>query len=195
MRMGKLSVSPAREEQCKITPSKLSLPDSRKSSCNASFPKTLKMCSSDFSARENHRFYTYLSKVFQGINNTQKQYNWLITDCECYPKNKEIEQLFEQKYCWLSGEELTNIVVKEDFQWIWGCLCGFQKDISLEDVLMHSLPSSKDYNGYYQNPVSLQHPLSSVEIVPSDSSWTLIISNDKGWLHFDSIEKGLKYEN
>ena len=65
--------------------------------------------------RKNQKFYTYLSKVFHGINNAQKQYNWLITDCECYPKNKEIEELFDQKYCWLSGEELTDIVVKEDF--------------------------------------------------------------------------------
>ena len=129
--------------------------------------------------RKNHIFYTYLSKVFQGINNAQKKYNWLITDCECYPKNKEIEQLLAQQYCWLSGEELTDIVVKEDFQWIWACLCGFQKDISLEEVLMYPLPSSKDYNGYYQNPVSFQHPLSSVEIVPSDSSWTLIMSKEK----------------
>ena len=64
--------------------------------------------------RKNQKFYTYLSKVFHGINNAQKQYNWLITDCECYPKNKEIEELFDQKYCWLSGEELTDIVVKEN---------------------------------------------------------------------------------
>ena len=87
--------------------------------------------------------------------------------------------MLEQEYCWLSGEELTDIVIKEDFQWIWGCLCGFKKDISLEEVLKHSLPSSEDYNGYYQNPVSLQHPLSSVEIIPSDSSWTLIMSKEK----------------
>ena len=129
--------------------------------------------------RKNHRFYTCLSKVFQGINDSQKQYNWLITDCECYPKNKEIEQMFNRKYCWLSGDELSAIVETEDFQWIWGCLCGFPKDIELEDVLKCPLPSSQNYNGYYQNPVSLQHPLSSVEIVPSDSSWTLIISKDK----------------
>ena len=129
--------------------------------------------------RKNHKFYTYLSKVFQVINNAQNQYNWLITDWECYPKNKEIIQSLDQKYCWLSGEELTNIVVKEDFQWIWGCLCGFQKDISPEEVLGYPLPLSEGYNGYYENPVSLQHPLSSVEIVPSDSSWTLIISKDK----------------
>ena len=49
----------------------------------------------------------------------------------------------------------------------------------MEEVLKYPLPSAEDYNGYYQNPVSLQHPLSSVEIVPSDSSWTLIISKDK----------------
>ena len=48
--------------------------------------------------RKNQKFYTYLSKVFHGINNAQKQYNWLITDCKCYPKYKEIEELFDQKY-------------------------------------------------------------------------------------------------
>ena len=41
--------------------------------------------------RKNQIFYTYLSKVFQGINNAQKQYNWLITDCECYPKIKKLK--------------------------------------------------------------------------------------------------------
>ena len=118
--------------------------------------------------RKNHKFYTYMSKVFQAINNAHLQYNWLITDCVCYPRNKGIEKLLNQEYCWLSGDELSDIIEQEDFQWIWGCLCGFPKNITVED-----------YNGYYQNPVSLQHPLSSVEIVPCDSSWTLIISKDK----------------
>ena len=129
--------------------------------------------------RKNHKYYTYMSRVFQAIGNTQNQYNWLITDCECYPKNKEIEDLFNQRYCWLSGDELSAIVEQEDFQWIWGCLCGFKKDIPLEKVLLHPLPSAQDYDGYYQNPLSFQHPLSSIEIIPSDSSWILIISEDK----------------
>ena len=129
--------------------------------------------------RKNHKFYTYVSKVFQAIGNVQKQYNWLITDCVCYPQNKEIVQLLDQEYCWISGDELTSLVEKEDFQWIWGCLCGFDKSIPIEEILQHPFPSAVDYNGYYQNPVSLQHPLSSVEIVPCDSSWTLIISKDK----------------
>lgn len=129
--------------------------------------------------RMSHKYYTYMSKVFQAINNAQLQYNWLITDCVCYPQNNDVEKLLDQEYCWLSGKELSAIIEQEDFQWIWGCLCGFSKDITVEDVLKHPLPSAEDYNGYYQNPVSLQHPLSSIEIVPCDSSWTLVISKDK----------------
>ncbi len=106
--------------------------------------------------RKNHKYYTYMSKVFQAINNAQLQYNWLITDCVCYPQNNDIEKLLDQEYCWLSGDELSAIIEQEDFQWIWGCLCGFSKDITMEDVLKHPLPSAEDYNGYYQNPVSLQ---------------------------------------
>ncbi len=135
-----------------------------------------------------HKFYTYMSDVFKGINNIQKQYNWLISDCVCYPKCNEFKKIFSQEYSWLSGEELTAIIDKEDFQWIWGVLCGFEKNITLEEVLKHPLPTSQEYNGYYQNPVCLQHPLATVEIVPSDSSWLLLISKDK-----DIIEKYLKY--
>ena len=129
--------------------------------------------------RKNHTYYTYMSKVFQAMDNAQLQYNWLITNCICYPQNSDIEKRLDQEYCWLSGDELSAIIEQEDFQWIWGCLCGFSKDITMEEALKYPLPSAEDYGGYYQNPVSLQHPLSSVEIVPSDSSWTLIISKDK----------------
>ena len=129
--------------------------------------------------RKNHKFYTYLSKVFEAIENKQKDYNWLISDCECYPRNKELETLFDQEYCWISGEELTAIIEEEDFQWIWAVLCGFEKDVPLSEILKHPLPNAQDYDGYYYNPVALQHPLSTLEIVPCDSSWTLLISEKK----------------
>lgn len=128
---------------------------------------------------KNHKYYTYMSRVFNAIDNAQLQYNWLITDCVCYPKDKEIEKLFYQEYCWLTGDELSAVIKQEDFQWIWGCLCGFSKDITMEAVLKYPLPSAEDYNGYYQNPVSLQHPLSTLEIVSCDSSWTIVISKNK----------------
>ncbi len=129
--------------------------------------------------RMNHKFYTHMSKVFHAIDNVQKQYNWLITDCTCYPKDAQIEKLLDQEYCWVSGDELSDIIEREDFQWIWGCLCGFSKDITVDEVLRYPLPSAENYSGYYQNPVSLQHPLSTLEIIPSDSSWTLIITKGK----------------
>lgn len=129
--------------------------------------------------KKSHKTYTYMRAIFDAIGNAQEHYNWLITDCECYPKNKQIVQILDKEYCWLSGRELSNIIVKENFQWIWGILCGFEKGIPLEKVLKYPLPSAQDYNGYYHNPVSLQHPLSHIEIVPSDSSYMLIISKDK----------------
>lgn len=82
--------------------------------------------------RRSHKSYTSMRAVFDGICNAQNRYNWLITDCVCYPKSKEIEKQFDQEYCWLSGEELSAIIEKEDFQWIWAVLCGFPKDIPLE---------------------------------------------------------------
>ena len=129
--------------------------------------------------KKNHKYYTYMSKVFQAMDNAQLQYNWLITGCICYPQNNYIEKLLDQEYCWLTGDELSAIIEQEDFQWIWGCLCGFSKDITVDEILRYPLPSAENYSGYYQNPVSLQHPLSTLEIIPSDSSWTLIITKEK----------------
>ena len=129
--------------------------------------------------RKCHESYTLMSIVFSGINDAQKDYNWLITDCEVCSENIENEELFSREYCWLTGEELSRIIEEEDFQWIWGVLSGFEKDIPLEEVLKYPLPDAVDYNGYYKIPLSLQHPLSTIEIVPCDSSWTLILSKDK----------------
>ena len=66
--------------------------------------------------RKNHKYYTYMSKVFQAIDNAQLQYNWLITDCVSYPHNDEIENMLNQDYCWLTGDELSGIIEQEDFQ-------------------------------------------------------------------------------
>ncbi len=129
--------------------------------------------------RNQQDYYTYLSRVFEAIKDAQKNYNWLVTDYECYPKSEDIENLLDREYCWFSGEELSELVEKEDFQWIWGAFCGFEKDIPLSEILKHPLPTVIDNNQYYKNPVALQHPLSTVEILPCDSSWLMIISKNK----------------
>ena len=129
--------------------------------------------------QKGERFYTYLGKVFAAIGEVQTEYNWLITECVCYPRSPDIDTLLSREFCWLSGEELTAVIKQEDFQWIWGVLSGFEKDIPLEKVLDYPLPYADGYEGFFKNPLSIQHPLASVEIVALDSSLTLIYSRRK----------------
>lgn len=124
--------------------------------------------------------YTYLKKVFKSIDNLQKNYNWLITDCEACPKKWghafRIFQSKEGNYSWISGEELTGILKKDDFQWVWAVLSGFDKKHLKDEVLKYKLPCADGYSGFWKEKISIQHPLASVELVAWDSSCMLLIS-------------------
>ena len=141
--------------------------------------------------RKGEKYYTYLKKLFDAINNKQLEYNWLITDCTCYPENPKIDAMLRKDYCWLTGEELTDLVAQEDFQWVWGILSAFDKSVELSDILKHNLPYAEDYEGFWSKPVSMQHPLAKIEIVPWDSSMTMIFSDDKGII--DSFRAAYPY--
>jgi len=117
-----------------------------------------------------------MSKVFAAIKDEQLNYNWLITDCMCYPKNVNHDELLSKEYAWLTGKELTQIVEIEDFQWIWAVLSGFPKNVALEEVLKYNLPYADGYRGFWEYTLSIQHPLADIEIVPWDSSLVLAIS-------------------
>ncbi len=143
----------------------------------------------------SHRFHTYLKAVFDAIGNTQVEYNWLITDTEIIAHSDKLDALNTSvhwqhengkpiavpapDYHFLSGEELTKIITEDDSQWIWGVLSGFEKSVSLKDILKHPLPVSKGYEGFWKNPLTIQHPLALTEIVPWDSSLILILSKNK----------------
>ena len=138
----------------------------------------------------NHKgepYYTDLKKVFDSIGNIQKQYNWLITDCDCYPADPRTAAILQDEYCWISGENLTDLVNNENFQWIWAVLSAFDKGTSLSDVLRYDLPYADGYEGFWKLPLTIQHPLARIEIVPWDSSLTLIFSDDKSVI--DSFTK------
>lgn len=131
--------------------------------------------------------YTYLKKMFRTMDDFQRDYNWLITDCEAYPKDPNIATIFQQKYnsyALISGEELTDFVNKDDFQWIWAVLSGFEKSISKSDILKFELPYANGYKGFWAENITMQHPLSSIELVAWDSSCTLLISR-----HLSIIKK------
>lgn len=129
---------------------------------------------------KGENFHTHLKRIFDAINNVQKDYNWLITDCECCPKNEHFCKLFSKDYIFLSGEELTEIIEAEDFQWIWAIFSGFDKSIPLEEIIKYPLPDADGCGSFWEkNPVKIQHPLASIEIVAFDSCLTLFISEDE----------------
>ena len=122
--------------------------------------------------------YTCLLSLFEAIENEQLNYNWLITDFEGYPEDEQVADMLNQEYCWLTGEQLTEIVEKENFQWIWGILSGFEKEIPLSEVLKYSLPET-EIAAHWKKPVFIQHKLSSVEILAFDSCLTVFKSKNK----------------
>ncbi len=144
---------------------------------------------------KSRRSYTSLKDVFDAIDNRQNDYNWLITDSEIVARTPELEALHTNvywqyengrpiaipapEYHFLSGEELTGIVERDDSQWIWGVLSGFDKTIPLETILQYPLPEANGNGGFWKDPPSLQHELASIEIVPFDSSCVLLFSKDK----------------
>lgn len=140
---------------------------------------------------KGEKYYTYMKKLFEAIGNRQTEFNWLITDCISYPDNPKTDAMLSKDYCWISGDELTEIIAQEDFQWIWAVLSAFDKSVALEDVLKYDLPRAEDYDGFWSRPVSMQHPLARVEIVPWDSSMTMLFSDDKGII--DSFRAAYPY--
>lgn len=122
--------------------------------------------------------HTYLRKIFRSLGNFQKRYNWLISDCEACPKSmKHYIRLFQSNnHTWISGEELTGILRKDDIHWIWAVLSGFEPKISHEEVLQYPLPYADGNGGFWNEQLSIQHPLASVEIVAWDGTCTMLIS-------------------
>ena len=53
------------------------------------------------------------------------EYNWLITDIDGGSKKIWKYGNKGQGFCWLTGEQLSEIVRAQDIQWIWAVLSGF----------------------------------------------------------------------
>lgn len=124
----------------------------------------------------DEEYYTYLPRLFESIDNHQLDYNWLITDCFCNIDTPIEVKVDTTGYCWITGEELTDFVKKNHVQWIFAVLSGFKKDIPLECILKYPLPFADGYPGFWHLPLSMQHPLADIEIVPWDSSLLLFYS-------------------
>lgn len=126
--------------------------------------------------KQEEKHFTYLKDLFFHIGNVQKRYNWLLTDYECYPQNPNYVKILSEDYCWITGEELTEMIEDENFQWIWGVFSAFPKHICKDEVVKYRLPQAEGNRNLWIKPISVQHPLAELEITAWDSSMTIFIS-------------------
>ena len=103
------------------------------------------------------------------------QYNWLISDIMAYPTCAQYGDIYTRAYVWLSGEALSDWLRRDHFHWIWAVFSGFRPDVPLEEILHSRLPYANGYAGFWTNPLTLQHPLSEIEIAAWDGECALVI--------------------
>lgn len=127
---------------------------------------------------KGNRYYTHLHEILLAIEPAQNHYNWLITNCECFPKSPKIDEQFSKEYAFLSGEALSRLVEEDDFQWVWAVFSAFEKSLTLDKILKQPLPYADGNPNFWMNPLTIQHPLAQIEIVAFDSTLTLFLAND-----------------
>lgn len=121
----------------------------------------------------------FMKEIFNAIDNKQNDYNWLITDFDGYPdvSNYEASMLFDQEYCWISGEEFTRIINDDDFLWAKAVISGFSKDTKKGDVLNSKLPNINGNENLCDTEI--QHPLACIEIDCIDSCKSIFKAKNK----------------
>ena len=126
---------------------------------------------------KGEKYCTDLDKLLGALDGIPLNYKWLVSYPECSTFTKETHDLFEKKYCILSGEELT-AAAKDAYQFIWGTFSAFAPDTPDEEILKYPLPENDMYPGFWKLPLTIQHPLAQIEIVAFDSSLTLVLTKD-----------------
>lgn len=125
------------------------------------------------------RCYTHFLEILQSIEPIQKDFNWLITNCECFPRDLKTAELLSGEYCFLNGSALTALVEHDDFQWVWAVFSAFETHLTLDEILQYPLPYADCKPNFWKNPPTIQHPLAQIEIVAFDSSLTLFLANER----------------
>ena len=152
-------------------------------------------------------YYTNMEVVFKSLDNKQKEYNWLITDVEIsttkirgsanstisgstlklYNNEETLTDFLNRKAIWITGEALTELILKNQIQFIWGVFSGFPKDIIINVNKLEVEPYADGNTGFWVPNPKIQHPLATVEIVCFDSTLIILLTKDE--------DLGLRFKN
>ncbi len=127
--------------------------------------------------------YTMMKQILLDLELTDKNYWWLISDIEAYPRKKEYEDLLENDYLLLSTSQLVKILEDDDFQWIWAVFSAIPEKYEKEDIMKFELPCVRDvvedgFNPHNATP-QLQHPYAEFELYAVDSSYMFLIADNE----------------
>lgn len=133
---------------------------------------------------KGQRHFTDMNAIMHGLNGVGLRYNWLITEWTCYFYPQEMQQ----DNVWMSGAEFMQMLDHlPGVQWVWGVFSGFEPHITREQVMQYPMPYADGNTAFWTNPLTIQHPLASVEIVAFDSSFVLLFSKEKNI--YDDLRK------
>ena len=125
--------------------------------------------------------HTLLGRVFDSLENRQRNYNFLLAGVEAYPGNPNFE-FVNQAPVWISGEELTRMIRQEDFQWVWGALLAFPPQISREQACacpcVCDAPEYPDLGSWYIRNHFLETGAEFM-IYAEDSTFTEFLTRDR----------------
>lgn len=129
-------------------------------------------------------YFTHLKQILFDLDLVDKDYLWLISDIEAYPRKREYQELLDNNtYLLLSTKELLDMLEDDDFQWIWAVFSAIPSRYSKEDILKFDLPYVETIeNGKYDPHIDkpkIQHPFADFELYAVDSSYMFMISDNE----------------
>lgn len=130
------------------------------------------------------KYYTFLKQILLDLGLADKDYLWLISDIEAYPRKKEYQELLDSNtYLLLNTKELLDMLEIDDFQWIWAVFSAIPACYQKEDILKYNLPYVENFeNGHYNPHIDepkLQHPYAEFELYAVDSSYMFMVSDNE----------------
>ncbi|SJZ78878.1 hypothetical protein SAMN02745116_01428 [Pilibacter termitis] len=137
--------------------------------------------------RLKHNYILNFLDILTPTREIISKFNWGIS---LEWENEEWESIFEssmfltQKYVFVEGEKLIEIMENKEIQFIWSVFSAFPKSISVDRIMSVPLPfveynEKNGYSIYYETPVLIQHALAEKEIVVFDSSYVYIIEREE----------------
>lgn len=119
--------------------------------------------------------YTNLSLFLPSIKEDIMSYNWLLSDID---SNYHSDSISKNGYEFLSGKEFLELILKNEYKFVWGVFTAFSKEKTVEEIVSKGIPFAEGYTGFWENPITMQNPLAITEMVLWDGILALIVSHN-----------------